>query len=209
MTRSDSVSSFIEKWRARWPEWTQAVAFVPPAQRDLVAAWFALLQELTDAAWGGGDPAPGLAKLGWWQEELQGWAKGARRHPLGDLLQPYAAPWMALALALPALQASRMGEPAPAAEAFARAVADCEAALFEPGDARDAALLVAASLAAERALLVQADIAATATSALPRVQGATRVRRMQANLAFARLRRGGRPSSPWRALLAAWRAARA
>jgi len=212
MARPDSASSFIDKWRTRWPEWAQAMAFVPEAQRGDVAAWFALLREFTDAAWGGDDPTPGLAKLAWWQEELQGWAKGARRHPLGEVLQTRAAPWTALARALPALQASRVrpGEPAgmPARDAFAEAVADCEVALFGPGDARDAMPLVAVSLAAEHALL-HPGTAATVSATLPRVHGATRVRRMQAALAFARLRRGGRPSPPWRALFVAWRAARA
>ncbi len=104
MTAPSASESFIEKWRARWPEWAVAEAFVPAAQRDPAAAWFALLQEFADAAWGGADPAPGLAKLAWWQEELRGWAKGARRHPLGALLQPVAAPWAELADAMPALR---------------------------------------------------------------------------------------------------------
>lgn len=216
MNRTDGASSFIDKWRARWPEWAQAMAFVPAAQRDDVAAWFALLQELTDAAWGGDDPTPGLAKLAWWQEELQGWAKGARRHPLGDVLQPRAAPWTTLAHALPALRASRVhpGEspPTPAADAFAQAVVDCEAVLFEtalsePYGASDAAPLVAASLAVEHALL-HPGTSAVAPSAPIRVHGATRVRRVQAAMAFARLRREGRPLPPLRTLFTAWRAAR-
>jgi phytoene/squalene synthetase len=211
MNRNDGVSSFIDKWRARWPEWAQAMVFVPAAQRGDVAAWFALLQELTDAAWGGDDPTPGLAKLAWWQEELQGWAKGARRHPLGDELQSRAAPWTTLAHALPALRASRMypGESAPthAADAFAQAVADCEAALFDAPNARDAAPLVAASLAAEHALL-HPGTSAAAPSVPEGAQAATRVRRMQAAMAFARLRREGRPSPPLRTLFMAWRAAR-
>lgn len=212
MTQPAGVSSFIDKWRARWPEWTLAMVFVPAAQRERVAAWFALLQELTDAAWAEGDPAPGLAKLAWWQEELQGWAKGARRHPLGDVLQPCSAPWAALAGTLPALRASRApGDPRIAIDmaspAFARAVADCEAALFGPPDARDATPLVAASLAVEHALSrTETDAAPVA---LPRAPGAPRVRRMQAALAFARLRRKGRALPPWRALFVAWRAARA
>jgi phytoene/squalene synthetase len=213
MNRTDGASSFIDKWRARWPEWTQAMAFLPAAQRDDVAAWFALLQELTDAAWGGDDPTPGLAKLAWWQEELQGWAKGARRHPLGDALQTRTAPWAMLARALPALRASRVrpGESAsvPAADAFAQAVADCEAALFDGRNARDAAPLVAASLAAEHALLHPGTLAAT-SSTPPRVEAAaaSRVRRIHAALAFARLRHAGRPLPPLRTLFAAWRAAR-
>lgn len=211
MNSTDGASTFIDKWRTRWPEWAQAMAFVPAAQRGDVAAWFALLQELTDAAWGGGDPTPGLAKLAWWQEELQGWAKGARRHPLGNVLQSRAVPWTTLAHALPALRASRMypGESAPthAADAFAQAVADCEAALFDAPKASDAVPLVAASLAAEHALLHPGTSVAV-PSAPERTWAATRVRRMQAAMAFARLRRGGRPLPPLRTLFTAWRAAR-
>ena len=112
---TDRVSStagpanFIGKWRARWPEWTIASAFLPAPGRELAFAWFALLQELTDAAWGGEEATPGLAKLAWWNEELQGWAKGARRHPLGELLQSQPVDWLAIAASLRELQASRDG----------------------------------------------------------------------------------------------------
>src|SRR3546814_3703825 len=91
---------FIAKWRTRWPEWNIGVVFLPDAQRETAFAWFALVQELTDAAWSGADATPGLAKLAWWNEELQGWAKGARRHPLGAVLQPLSAPWTPLAASL-------------------------------------------------------------------------------------------------------------
>src|SRR5690606_1453218 len=158
---SGNADEFIAKWQARWPEWGIATAFVPAAQRDTAFAWFALLQELTDAAWGGADPTPGLAKLAWGQEELGGWAKGARRHPLGKPLQSAPAPWLALGRALPDLRALRgddQGVPAgadaaPPGEAFAAAVADCEAALF--GGRADAAArsAVLQGLLGERALL--------------------------------------------------------
>jgi hypothetical protein len=130
---------------------------------------------------------------------------------LGDVLQSRAVPWMMLAHALPALRASRVhpGEsaPTPATDAFAHAVADCEAALFDASDAHDAVQLVAASLAAEHALL-HPGTSPAAPSAPERAQAATRVRRMQAEMAFARLRRGGRPLPPLRTLFTAWRAAR-
>src|SRR3546814_3540085 len=87
--------------------WSIGVVFLPGAQRETAFAWFALVQELTDAAWSGADATPGLAKLAWWNEELQGWAKGARRHPLGAVLQPLSAPWTPLAASLLSLQASR------------------------------------------------------------------------------------------------------
>src|SRR3546814_645464 len=95
-----TADEFTAKWRTRWPEWSIGMVFLPDAQRETAFAWFALVQELTDAAWSGADATPGLAKLAWWNEELQGWAKGARRHPLGAVLQPLSAPWTPLAASL-------------------------------------------------------------------------------------------------------------
>src|SRR3546814_9378253 len=74
--------------------------------------------------------------LAWWNEELQGWAIGARRHPLGAVLQPLSAPWTPLAASLLSLQASRERppgtDPEPAGVTlFSRAAADCESALFD------------------------------------------------------------------------------
>ena len=59
MSDVDSLAGFTEKWRARWPEWRVAEVFVPVEQRERAIAWFALRQELADAAWGGNDPRPG------------------------------------------------------------------------------------------------------------------------------------------------------
>ena len=217
----DEAASFVSKWRARWPEWELAMAFVPAERKPRVEAWFTLLQELTDAAWGGGDPTPGLAKLAWWQEELGGWAKGARRHPLGALLQPLPAPWQALGRALPDLRALRGdGADAPtsaggdmaAGAAFAAAVADCEAALFD-GRAVDAAGrdAVLASLLGERTLLRTASQAGTEGDSGGRAADApgSRPRGIQGALVAARLRRPGAPLSPLRALWVAWHGARA
>ena len=103
----EGAGAFVAKWRERWPEWSVAEAFVPAHQRAIAAAWFALLQELTDAAWAGENPRPGEAKLGWWMEELHGWTQGRRRHPLGQALQSLAAPWADLGAGLPALLAAR------------------------------------------------------------------------------------------------------
>lgn len=217
MDSADSLDSLTAKWRARWPEWVPAMAFVPAAQRESAVAWFALLLELTEAAWGGADPTPGLAKLGWWQEELGGWAKGARRHPLGAVLQARAVPWTTLARALPALQASRArpGEPATGAglEGFAVAVAACEAALFGAGGPMpdDAgAAVVSQALHGEHLLShpETAAMAAPAPLAPGAARAATRPRRIHAALVAARLRRPGATLPPWRALLLAWRAAR-
>ena len=218
----DAAAAFVDKWRARWPEWALAMVFVPAVQRVRVESWFALLQELTEAAWGGGDPTPGLAKLAWWQEELSGWSKGARRHPLGTALQPCAAPWRELGLSLPALRALRGDADAgagvgtggftgmAAAHPFAGAVAACEHALFA-GRAPDAAAIaaVAATLDGERHMLRGEGAAAdgAAGSAAPRP--ASRPRAIHAALLQARRRAAGRAVRPLPALFAAWRGARA
>ncbi|RPE82045.1 phytoene/squalene synthase family protein [Vulcaniibacterium tengchongense] len=233
MTDDSALDSFIDKWRARWPEWAVAEAFVPKEQRAVALAWAALLQELTDAAWGGTDPRPGEAKLGWWAEELQGWAQGARRHPLGAALQRRPAPWVVLAAALPALRDSRE-RPRDREEAFAalapvaEAVAAVEAALFAAPD--DAAAPAAIGAGLLHARLATSGEAAAPLSVLARAQageGATiwaaellqywprraavsRPRALWAELAASRLRRGdaARPLPAWSALRAAWRGAR-
>ena len=107
MSDAETLAGFIDKWRGRWPEWRVAEVFVPPQSRETCVAWFALQQELAEAAWAGSDPRPGEAKLGWWAEELQGWSQGRRRHPLGLVLQRLPAPWLRLAASVPALIASR------------------------------------------------------------------------------------------------------
>ncbi|CAN5664133.1 phytoene synthase [soil metagenome] len=214
MDTTTTLDSFTAKWRARWPEWALAKAFVPVAQRELVTAWFALLQELTDAAWGGSDPAPGLAKLAWWQQELAGWARGGYRHPLGAVLQARLLPWADLAHSLPSLQASRTRplDPSPEAPAaFAGAVAACERALFGPSDAPPVAAadvaVVLDSLHGEHRLF-HPDAASVAAADAVQKQAATRYRRIHASLIRARLPRPGKPLPPWRALLIAWRSAR-
>lgn len=131
-----ALEGFLAKWRARWPEWRVAEAFVPPAERGDAVAWFALRQELGDAAWAGADPRPGEAKLAWWAEELDGWSRGRRRHPLGLALQRKPLPWTLLAAALPALPASRadvhtLGDALSRLEPFAEAVAGISATLFQ------------------------------------------------------------------------------
>jgi hypothetical protein len=229
--RDEALASFLDKWRARWPEWAVAQVFVPPAQRDTALAWAALVQELSDAAWGGSDARPGEAKLAWWMEELQGWAKGVRRHPLGIALQRLPAPWLTLAAAIPSLRESRerphdRNDASTAIRAFAQSVADVESALFGAADA-SATPTVEACLLLVR--LVQVGEAAAPLSVLaragegeaaavwgrevlehwPAAQGA-RPRRVWAALARQRLRRGdpALPLPPWTALATAWRGAR-
>lgn len=137
MPTETDLDDFLQKWRAAWPEWPLAQVFVPEAQRAVAEAWLALQLEWVEAAWGGEDSTPGFAKLAWWQDELRGWQKGARRHPLGRVLQRAPAPWAALADALEALRAARAavlrGELEAATAAVspaAAAIAGCEPALF-------------------------------------------------------------------------------
>ena len=217
---SENAGSFIDKWRRRWPEWSVAEAFVAPSQRRAATAWFALLQELSEAAWGGSDPTPGLAKLAWWHEELEGWAKGARRHPLGEILQRLEAPWTPLARALNGLPDTRGRAPGEALEALAAlaaGIAGCEAALFPderatPG--QEAAAAVRAALLGERALLTgAADDAGWLLERWPRPVAGPIPRRLHSRLLRARLERlaAGRPAAPmpgWRVLAASWRASR-
>jgi len=227
----EAIDSFIGKWRARWPEWSVAEVFIPHGQRETVLAWMALLQELTDAAWGGSDPRPGEAKLGWWVEELQGWSRGIRRHPLGQVLQKFSAPYIELAAALPQLRDSRE-RPVDMADAFAQlrrfasAAAAVEQVLFEglagadeviardllhmrlAHHPADAAPLQVLAQAGEDAAL--AEWTRQLASAQAPSGSATKPRRMLDGLVRARLRRGAtaRPIPAFRALWATWLAAR-
>lgn len=215
----NDADEFTAKWRTRWPEWNIGVVFLPDAQRETAFAWFALLQELTDAAWSGADATPGLAKLAWWNEELQGWAKGGRRHPLGGALQARPAPWRALAAGLLPLQASRdrppSATPAQAGlDGTALAVAECEESLFGTGSNPGAAAgAIAFDLLATRQLLQGTADPAVALSGTADAQDAcTRPRRLQSAFIHERLRRAANgqtlAASPWRNLWLAWRAAR-
>ena len=237
MSDADSLAGFLGKWRARWPEWAVAEVFVAPVLREPAAAWFALRQELADAAWGGSDPRPGEAKLGWWGEELRGWRRGLRRHPLGLVLQPVAAPWDALAAGLASLHAAReratdAAQAAATLQPAGAAVAAISAALFAtaPAPAADAAwrllaeqLLVQGDAAAPLLLRARLGAEADATglrqawasdllAGWPAPQPA-RAERIRDALLHARLlamagQGAPLPPSRWRSLWAAWRAAR-
>lgn len=225
------LDDFLDKWRGRWPEWRIAQVFLPEPQRAPAEAWFALMQEWTDAAWAGSDPTPGFAKLVWWQDELRGWAKGARRHPLGRVLQKQPAPWTTLAAHLSALQVVReplrRGEVPerllPTLQALADAMADCERALFEEtaASASGASHANAFGLLALHALWHREDAGDAAqartwagqciATASPR--SATRPRRIHDALCLGRLQRVAAsgevaPLSPLAALWRSWRAAR-
>lgn len=132
---SSALDSFLDKWRARWPEWAFVERFVDEADRIRAVAWFALLQEFDDMLNASGDTTPQDAKLVWWGEELRSWAGQRSRHPLGRVLEPVRAPWAQLADALPDLIDAR-GQVADAAQArkvlarYAAAVVAVEAVMF-------------------------------------------------------------------------------
>jgi len=220
--RSARPRTGIHRQMARTLEWAIAEAFIPAAQRPLAAAWFALLHELTHAAWAL-EPAPGLAKLGWWQDELNGWAKGIRRHPLGEALLAQPLPWRELATALNGLAVSRETIPenplaAVDLQPLARAIADCEAILFEipsPAANTDSAHhSILTDALAEQALLRGEAEAATRLHSTPTTAPTTALpRRLHAAILAGRLHqlRRGSPVYPlpaWRTLISAWRAAR-
>ncbi|NYZ64227.1 phytoene/squalene synthase family protein [Luteimonas deserti] len=210
---------FIDKWRRRWPEWRVGLVFVAAEMRPRAEAWFALLDEVYDAAWGGADPTPGLAKLAWWQEELQGWARGARRHPLAAVLQRVDAPWQTLALALRLLPATRTpsgdhaGDTA-ALRDLSLAIDACEARLFLGGAAAEARGVAPATVLGARAW-AQADptLAAACLVEWPTHDLGTRPRRIANAIQGERLRalrRTGQagPAPGLAVLRATWRAAR-
>lgn len=211
MSDSTALDSFLDKWLARWPEWSVAEIFVPPPRRAAAVAWFSLLQEFEDAMNIAGDPLPADAKLAWWAEELRGWSNRRSRHPLGRRLEPHRAPWDRLADALPSLIEAR----APAADgaaAFAilrgygEAVAAVERAVLgaEPAPASLVAQTLAARLADSGVAALPGDVAAASdpqrlriwASRLdadwPPARNAARERRIFDGFAHARLRRFAR-----------------
>lgn len=222
MTDSASLDSFLAKWRAQWPEWTVAEVFLPAAQRQRARAWLALRSELAEAAWGGEDPTPGAAKLGWWEEELVGWTRGARRHPLGLALQKLPVDWSLLAAGIPALRSSRSPEGDRAASLrglapFAHAQALLSAQLFDAVPPVSTQAMAEALLAEWVLHLPVRGVPAAGTDipsllAQSPLRNAPRAEIIHAALVRARLQRLGKgatgPVPALAALLAAWRAAR-
>lgn len=227
MSDTEALGGFVAKWQARWPEWVAAEPFIAAEHRERARAWFALRDELLDAAWSGEDARPGDAKLGWWAEELDGWSRGARRHPLGSVLQKVPAPWSNLAACLPALRASRerphdLDDALFALEPYAEALAGIAQHLFAtevPAPSRN----VVVSLLAERVVrfpdastpLGDVDARGWARGLLdqwPPPGDGTRPGRIHAAIVRARLQRyasGRDPVLPRLAALpVAWRAAR-
>ncbi len=222
MIDASSLDSFLAKWQAQWPEWGVAEVFLPAAQRQRTRAWLALRGELAEAAWGGEDPTPGAAKLGWWEEELAGWSRGARRHPLGLVLQKLPVDWRALAAGIPALRASRSPEGDRAAALrglapFAGAVTTVSAELFDAALPAPAQAMADALLAEWVLRLPERGVPAAGTDvpsllAQPPLRDGARPERLHAALVRGRLRRLSRgrsgPLPPLAVLFAAWRAAR-
>lgn len=236
MTDTTALQSFLDKWRSRWPEWQVVEVFVPEPQRAVALAWFALLQEFSEAMNIAGDPLPADAKLAWWGEELRDWQRQRSRHPLGRVLEPLRAPWFDLAEALPVLiqlrdQATDEAAVFATARPLAVAAARVEAVLFDDHSAGEALVqALTAHWLAER-------LEAASGEAVPRdfagsEAGATQAwarqllarwperglgappRRLVSALARSRLQRaagageGVAPLSPRRALWLGWRAAR-
>ena len=221
MSQNDvPLQSFIEKWQQRWPEWAIAEIFVEQQQRQTALAWFALLQELLDAALRGHEPAPGMAKLAWWQEELTGWSKNMRRHPLAAQLMARSTQWTKLAHALTYLRqreeltSAQSAIAIQAMQPFAEVVAAIESEMFEGTEAR--AQDLAGYLLAEQHLLNPDTISQQYIQQLnlplpaflpvrPRQLFAAIVyRRAQQYLANAKLE----PLSHWTTLWLCWRSLR-
>ena len=226
MSETAALQGFLDKWRARWPEWVVGEVFVPAPSRPALQAWLSLRDELAEAAWGGEDPRPGDAKLAWWDEELRGWAKGARRHPLGQALQKQPVDWGALAGQLPALVAARGAGATDAVVAavvpFATAACAIADRLF-PADGplraasprADAASLLAERLLREAGEHAGEEVAAAAArllAAWPAERSGPRPMRVHRAFVRRRLQRSatGEPPQPGRfaILFDAWRAAR-
>ncbi|MBW8823351.1 MAG: hypothetical protein JF567_03790 [Xanthomonadales bacterium] len=208
MSDRDALVATLDGWRQRWPEWQVAETFIAGESRDAAVAWFMLLGELAEAAWGGSDPTPGLAKLGWWQEELRGWAKGLRRHPLGLALQKQPVEWSPFADSLGGLRDRDLAHAdeqaaATALASFLVAISAVERQLF--GEvARDSDPL---QLLRTLKVSIGLPVAAAKTR-----RGGPRPRRVFDALAMARANAARKGDaivlSRWLTLVLAWRAAR-
>lgn len=224
MADSPALDSFLDKWRQRWPEWSLAAVFVPPAQREVAVAWFALLQEFENVLNISGDPLPADAKLAWWGEELRDWSRQRSRHPLGRVLEPCKAPWAELAETLPRLIEAR-GAAADGLHALdllqpvGATIAAVEQSLFggdpDPRVTRAAAAQLLASRWLEGGHTGEPDAIAAKTvlAQWPSARVGSRPRRLWSSFARSRLARfvaAGKPMplpSPMRLLWTAWWAA--
>ncbi len=191
MTAPDALEGFLDKWRARWPEWPVAETFVPPVQRATAVAWFALLQEFEDAMNIAGDPLPADAKLAWWGEELRDWSRRRSRHPLGRVLEPLQAPWRELADVLPVLIEAR-AQPADEAAAFARWVPFAQALVA----VEDAVFAEAGAGATRQGETSASPVGPATTPIQPQPQAQARIEAVAAQWLAARLMGAGAAATP-------------
>ena len=63
-----SLQAQIQKLEARRPELAQQTIFLPAAQRDRIALWYALQDEIEEACFELSEPFIAHTKLGWWAE---------------------------------------------------------------------------------------------------------------------------------------------
>jgi phytoene synthase len=78
----DSLRAQLQKLEARRPELGLQAIFMPSGQRQRIALWYALQDEIEEACFELSEPFIAQAKLGWWGEELARGAAGQGRHPL-------------------------------------------------------------------------------------------------------------------------------
>lgn len=77
-----SLHAQLRKLESRRPELALQAIFLPAAQRDRIALWYALQDEIEEACFELSEPFIAQTKLGWWAEELERGARGEGRHPL-------------------------------------------------------------------------------------------------------------------------------
>ena len=195
MAETGVSNDFVAKHWQHFPEWQVARAFIPEPTRDRAFDWLALQHEWLQADLIE-EAIPRQAKLAWWSEELRGWSRGMRRHPLGMHLQAASNRWAELADALSSPLDIR---------ALARAIALVESDWHGLPVRED---LVLAILLAEQDVLAKRSVA----SVMPEIDGSPRIMAMRSAILSARSKRVGdavsQPAHPLKALLICWSAAR-
>lgn len=189
-------NDFVAKHWQRIPEWQLAAGFLPEASRTLQLDYLALQNEwwLARAI---ADETPRFAKLSWWAEELRGWSRGMRRHPLGAQLYSASGRWSAVADAL--TQDST--------QLLVNALSEVDAEIL--GIATPGASLQRI-VAMETALLETDETAEWPSKRSRESEPLSRLRAMQHSILAARYAKSRRTValSPLRALLISWNAAR-